>query len=117
MRAYSLDLRQRVVEALQSGQRHKALAQRFDISLASVQRYARAWRERGHLAARPIPGRARALCPEQAQELEELLRSRTDWTLQSLAQAWQQQTGRGISVSALHRNLRWQDGTHKKRVG
>ena len=117
MRAYSLDLRQRVVEALVSGQTQKAVAQRFDLSLSSVQRFARQWRGRGDLSAKPCPGKARAVCGEQGPDLKELVLSRTDWTLESLSEAWQQRTGRRLSISALQRNLRWQGLSLKKRVG
>lgn len=117
MRAYSLDLRQRVVDALARGQTQKAVAERFDISLSSVQRFARKWRERGDLSAKPSPGKARAVSGEQAPELQELVLSRTDWTLETLAQAWQERTGRRLSLSALQRNLKWQGLSLKKRVG
>ena len=114
MRAYSLDLRQRVLEALESGQSQPVVAQRFSISLSSVQRYARLHREQGHLSSKPSPGKARSVSAEQAPELEALVRSRTDWTLESLRAAWQQRTGRRLSTSALHRNLRWWGLSHKK---
>ena len=117
MRAYSLDLRQRVLEALESGQTQPVVAERFSISLSSVQRYARLHREQGHLCCKPSPGKARSISDEQAPELEALVLSRTDWTLESLCEAWQQRTGRRLSTSALHRNLHWRALSHKKSAG
>ena len=116
MRAYSTDLRQRVVQALQGGQTQTQVAQRFELSLSSVQRYARKWREQQDLEPRPIPGRARLLTQTQQLELAELVRSRTDWTLQSLAQAWQQRSDKVVSLATLHRYLRRLDYSYKKRA-
>lgn len=117
IRAYSLDRRQRVVEALASGQTQKAVAQRFDRSLSSVPRFARQWREQADLSAKTCPGKARAVCGEQGPDLKELVLARTDWTLESLSEAWQQRTRRRLSISALQRNLRWQGLSLKKSGG
>jgi putative transposase len=117
MRAYSLDLRQRAIDALARGQTQEAVAERFEISLSSVQRFARQWRERGDLAAKPAPGKARAVPAEMEPDLKELVLWRTDWTLETLADAWQQRTGRRISISALQRNLRWLGLSLKKSAG
>jgi len=68
------------------------------------------------IAPKPIPGRQRAVKEEQAAELKELLATQNDWTLENLAQAWEQHTGKAISTSALHRNLHWLGYSYKKRV-
>ncbi len=115
MKPYSADLRQRVVDALQSGQTQPAVAQRFDLSLSSVQRYARKWREHKDLAPRRVPGRARTLSQAQQQQLGELVRSQSDWTLQSLNQSWQQHSGQSISLATVHRYLQRGGYSYKKR--
>ncbi len=116
MKPLSVDLRQRVVDALQSGQTRDQVAKRFAVSLSSVGRLARQWRERGNLEPRPIPGRARAV-PDAAKEaLQELLAAQEDWTLESLAQAFHEKLGKPISKSALQRNLDWLGFSYKKRV-
>jgi transposase len=116
MRAYSVDLRQRIVEAVQEGQTQPAVAQRFGVSLSSVQRFVRLHREQGSLTAKPLPGRKPAFDADQKQELETLLRQRTDWTLRQIAAAWQEHSGRGVSVSALHRTVRHLNYRYKKRA-
>ena len=116
MKPLSPDLRQRIVEALQGGQTREQVATRFCVSLSSVQRLKKQWKEHQHLKPKPIPGRQRAVKEEQAAELEELLATQNDWTLENLAQAWEQHTGKAISTSALHRNLHWLGYSYKKSV-
>ena len=80
MRAYSVDLRHRIVEAVREGQTQPSVAERFGVSLSSVQRFIRLHREAGSLNAKPLPGRKPAFDADQKQELETLLRQRNDWT-------------------------------------
>jgi len=116
MRPYSVDLRERIVLALHQGQTQPQVAARFDVSLSSVQRYARLHKEQHTLCAKPLPGRAPAISKEQEPELERLLQQSSDWTLQSLARVWHQTSGVCISVSALHRHLLRLGYRFKKRA-
>src|SRR3979411_3523858 len=56
-RAYSLDLRERVVAAVLHGLSCRAVAVRFDVSVASVVKWAQRARETGSPAARPMGGK------------------------------------------------------------
>ena len=114
MRPFSLDLRERIVEALQSGQTRPQVAERFGVSPATVGRFIRQWRERSDLAPRPITGRPRAIPTADQELLEELLTTQKDVTLGSLSQALQEKTGRKVSLSALQRNLIWLGYSYKK---
>ena len=116
MRAYSVDLRQRIVQAVLDGQTQPAVADRFGVSLASVQRFVRLHKEQGNLTPKPLPGRKPAFDSDQRQELEALLRQKTDWTLHQLADAWQTQSGVRVSISALHRTVQQSGYRYKKRV-
>ena len=114
MKALSQDLRQRVVDALQQGQTRRQVAQRFAISLSSVARLVRQWREQGHLQPKPVPGRTRAVRPSEHETLRALVAADKNATLSSLSDAFFEQTGRRVSISALQRNLRWLENSHKK---
>jgi len=116
MKPLSLDLRQRIRDALQGGQSREQVAARFCVSLSSVQRIKRQWKQHQHLEPKPIPGRQRAIKEDQAAELKEFIAIQNDWTLDNLAQAWQQHSGKAISTSALHRNLHWLGYSYKKRA-
>jgi transposase len=116
MRAYSLDLRQRIVAALEGGQSQKAVAQRFAVSTATVCRYRRQHQERaGDLAPKPLPGRARRLPEAVLPELERHLGAHPDTTLAQL-QTWLAQEHRvPVSLSTIHRTLGRLGLSYKKR--
>jgi putative transposase len=117
MRAYSMDLRQRIVAAVHSGgQSQKAVADRFAVSTATVCRYLRWHQERGgNLTPRPIPGAARRIPEELLPELERHLGEHPDTTLE-LVRTWlSEQHAVTVSVATVHRALRRRGLSYKKR--
>ncbi len=114
MRPFSLDLRQRIVNALQSGQTRPQVAERFGVSPATVGRFIKQWREQSDLSPRPITGRPRAISPVHEELLRSLLTEQKDVTLESLSQALEEKTGKKVSLSALQRNLIWLGYSYKK---
>ena len=59
-RPLSLDLRQRVVDAIDAGQSCLAAATRFGIAPSAAVNWHRLWRETGSVAPRPMGGDKRA---------------------------------------------------------
>jgi transposase len=121
MQAYSVGLRQRIVSALEeAGATIDPVAQRFAVSSASVKRYRRQFQESGTLAAKPWPGRVPEVTADQEQRLKEPVASRTDWTLQTLCSAWNQETGAAdapaVSISVMARTPSRLRITYKKRA-
>ena len=55
-RPYSLDLRQRVVGAVEQGQSCRAAAELFDVSISSVVKWCQRARENGSPSAKPMGG-------------------------------------------------------------
>jgi transposase len=68
MRAYSEDLRKKIVTALERGMSKAEAARTFSVSLSSVKRYARTVRQGGSLTPKKSPGRTR-IVDEKAQAL------------------------------------------------
>ncbi len=68
MRAYSLDLREKIVESVKKGVPKSETARRFGVDRATVKRYCKQLDERGTLEARKAPGRAPKL-DEKATKL------------------------------------------------
>ena len=88
VKALSLDLRQRIADAIEEGQTQTSIAQRFAVSLSSVERIARKRREGHGLEPGVPPGKKPLVEREQHEAFAQLAASRTDWTLQTLAQPW-----------------------------
>jgi transposase len=57
MKAYSQDLRQRVLQAIDAGQNQATVAKTFSVSVATIKRYLKQRRETGHVRPKTIPGR------------------------------------------------------------
>lgn len=113
VRAYSLDLRERVVAAVLAGQSCRPIAKTFGVSVASVVRWAQRFRATGNVAAKPI-GRRRpfALAGDREWVLARVA-EKPDITLRALAA---ELGGRGIKVSnyAVWNFLRRQGLSFKK---
>jgi putative transposase len=78
---YSMDLRERVVAAIMAGQRREAVLRRFEISLSSVGRYIRRFREKGALAPDKFGGHKRHSLAGEEEQLREWIKERPDMTL------------------------------------
>jgi transposase len=117
MKAYSVDLRERVADAvLLGGLTWPTVAGLFRLSIASVGRFVRARRTGQPLTARHAPGRPRRL--DSAEKLEALraqLRAEPDLSLSERCERLRQEHGIVVSASTLSRFLRrvlnW---SHKK---
>jgi transposase len=70
MRAYSEDLRNKIVAAIERGMPKAQAARTFDVSLSSVKRYARSVRQGDPLTPKKSPGRPRK-ADEKARALLE----------------------------------------------
>jgi transposase len=115
MRAYSNDLRQRVVAACDArdGTRDQ-IAARFSVSVAWVRRLLQRRRETGSIAPRPRGGgRAPAFDAEAGRRLRAAVRADADATLEELARA----AGVTCCASAVHRALTRLGITRKKSRG
>ena len=115
MRAYSNDLRERVVAACDArdGTREQ-IAARFSVSVAWLRRMLQRRRETGSIAPRPRGGgRAPAFDAEAGRRLREAVRADDDATLQELARA----AGVACCASAVHRALTRLGITRKKSRG
>jgi transposase len=107
MDAYSEDLRQKIVQALQQRRMTKSEAARtFGVSLSSVKRYAKAAREGRSLSPGKAPGN-RPLLDEKARRLLEAdLEERPFAKLKDRREYLEKVAGVSVSESTLSRALR-----------
>src|SRR5437870_7127502 len=103
MKAYSLDLRERIVAAAADGLPHPAVARTFGVSRSSVTRYLRQHRASGSLAPRPIPGRPAVKASALADGLVAQLRATPAATIAEHCQQWQTTTGLAVSPATMRR--------------
>ena len=113
-RPYSLDLRERVVAAVESGRSVRDVASSFGVSVSSVVKWSQRYRATGSAAALPMGGRRPfALAAHRAWVLSRLA-EKPDLTLRALRA---ELAARGIVVSnyAVWHYLKAQGITFKKK--
>lgn len=76
MSAYSLDLREKIVESVKKGVPKAETARRFGVDRATVKRYCKLLDERGTLQPRKAPGKAPKLDEKAMRLLAEDLEAR-----------------------------------------
>lgn len=103
MKAYSEDLRERIVHSVVSGQDIHEVAERFEVSSRTVWRYLRLQRERGHLHAGAHPGRPPKLNQAQQAALREQLQQHSGLTLEERVALLFEEQGVRLSRSSMQR--------------
>ena len=95
-RAYSLDLRERVVAAVLAGGSVRAVAARFEVSAASAVKWTQRFRSSGSAAAKPVGGRKPFVLVDERTWLLERIAEAPDLTLRALQAELAE---RGVSAS------------------
>jgi transposase len=115
MKAYSLDLRERIVAAVAEGVSKAEAARRFSVDLSTVKRYVRR-AAAGILAPRRSPGRPRRIGPEQEPALVAQVERRADADLAEHCRAWAAEQGAAVSRATMSRALA-RAGLARKNLG
>ena len=86
MRAYSVDLRKKIVDAIRHGRPTVEVARIFGVGISSVKRYMKMAQEEGSLDPKKAPGKKRKLDEIAMKLLEENLRARPTATYEQRAE-------------------------------
>lgn len=116
MKAYSEDLRERVVKAVDQGISRAEIVRLFNVSKATIKRYIKQWRETGSLAPKVIPGCTPKKIGALQKGLIPQLEAHPDAILEEHCELWEAETGVKVSISTMSRaiqRLRW---TRKKKA-
>src|SRR3712207_6092548 len=114
MRAYSEDLRKKIVAAVeQRGMSKTEAARLFDVSLSSVKRYSRTAREGGSLEPRKSPGRPRKAHEKATVLLEKDVEERPSATISQRRRFLEHIMGTTLSDSTVRRLMKRMGFTQK----
>ncbi len=108
MRAYSQDLRDRVLAALERGERPTDIARRFEVSRGWVHEVRRRLRSEGRRTSLPLGGHRRSLVAPLEAVLREWIADRPDMTLAEMCERLAEEHGIAIGIPALwHQLNKW----------
>jgi transposase len=118
MRAYSMDLRERVLAAVDRGTARKEIVRTLGVYQPTIRRYLRLRRETGSVAPKPPPKRPFSIgqSVEQRRALWKQLEEHNDATLERHCRLWERKQGVKVSISTMSRAIRRLGWTLKKRV-
>jgi transposase len=114
MSAYSLDLREKIVESVKKGIPKAETARRFGVDRATVKRYCKQLDERGTLEPRKAPGKRPKLGEKARRLLIEDLEARPWATHSQRAEFLLAVCGVSVSEATICRTLRRVSHTRKK---
>lgn len=117
MKAYSVDLRQKIIDTYFEGViSQRQLAKRFRVALSFVEKLLKQYRETGSIAPKVrIQQTPTKLNQEQLNVLDSIVSDNNDATLDELRMLLEQQTGVLIGRSTLDRMLRLLNLNIKKK--
>ena len=112
----SMDLRSRLLAAIDGGMSCRAAAARFGVAPSTAIRWQAQWRETGNVAPRPQGGDMRSrVVEERRDDILGLWEARKDISLEELRLALIE-LGLHVSVAGLHRFFARRGMTRKKRL-
>jgi len=115
MKAYSQDLRLRILRAVDAGQSKAAVARRFAVGLTTVRRLLAQRAAEGHVRPHRSTGRPARIGPEEYAAVHAQVEQRPDATLAEHAAAWEATHRVRVSQWAIGRIIRRLRLTRKKR--
>jgi transposase len=113
-RAYSLDLRERVVASVAGGRSCRAVAALFDVSVSSVVKWSQRARATGSAAAKPMGGKRPYVLAGERDWLLARLAEKPDLTLHALLADLRRRRRKVVACDTLWRFLRREGISFKK---
>ncbi len=115
MKAYSVDLRAKVLRAVDQGYPREEIVKLLGVSRATVKRYVKQRRETGTVAPKAIPGRPPKKLGLLQVELVAQLQAHDDLRLEDHCRLWEQTHGVTVSTATMSRAIKRVGWTRKKR--
>jgi transposase len=115
MKAYSVDLREKVLRAVDQGSSREEIIKVVGVSRATIKRYMKQRRETGSVAPKAIPGRTPKKLGLLQAELAAQLQAHDDLRLEDQCRLWEQTHGVRVSTSTMSEAIKRLGWTRKKR--
>lgn len=116
MKPYSLDLRERIVQAYQVGDTSvRKVAARFNVSRSFVQKLLKQQNEQGHLQPGKQGGAMKGVLSGCQEQLSQMVEQYPDATLPEYCEYWGESYNQWVSPSTMCRALQNTQLTRKKR--
>ncbi len=118
MKAYSADLRKKVLKAYQNGEGSmRKLAVRFEVSLTFVSGLIKNFRQNGHIRPKPHGGgQTSAINKDGCEFISGLIRRQPKLTLKELCGHYEDKFGKKVCKSAMDRTLKKMNITRKRNA-
>jgi transposase len=115
MKAYSEDLRRRVVAAVDDGMPRAEVARLFRVAVPTIKRWLKRRRDTGGLAVLPRPGAPSVKMAALRTGLLPQLEAHPDATLEEHRRLWEQAHGMVVSPSTISRVITRDSGWTRKK--
>jgi transposase len=115
MKAYSVDLREKVLRAVDQGHPREEIIQLLGVSRATIKRYLKQRRDTGSVAPKAIPGRTPKKLGLLQADLSAQLQAHDDLRLEDQCRLWEQTQGVRVSTSTMSEAIKRLGWTRKKR--
>lgn len=115
MKAYSQDLREKVLRAVDQGYARGEIVKLLGVSRATIKRYLKQRRETGDVAPKAIPGRQPKKLDALQAELAAQLQAHDDVSLAEQCRLWEHSHGVKVSPSTMNEAIKRLGWTRKKR--
>ena len=115
MKAYSEDLRERVIRAVEAGRPRDEVSAWFEVSVPTIERWVGLKRETGGLARRRVSGSVAVKTAGLQAALSERLAGHADATLADHCSWWREESGWEVSTATMSRALTRLGWPRKKR--
>lgn len=108
MQAYSQDLRDRVLRALERGEGPSAIAARFEVSRIWVYQVRKRWKQSGQRHSLPMGGHRVSRVAGVERQIRDWIEQKPDMTLAELGERLQREHGISLKIPALwHQLNKW----------
>jgi len=114
MKAYSPDLRAKIMARIDAGMSKSEAARVFGVSRATIKRYAALKREQGTLDPKPHPGRPPTIGPEHKELLRDQVTAYPAAYLDEHCALWEAEHAMRVSQHVMSRAIRALGFTRKK---